>query len=117
MNETIGDRLLNLRKARDLNQIEVAEAVGVGRPYLSSLERGKKIGTPQTLLALADFYNVTIDYLIRGNGSPFPGADKNCQPPYSAEELALIELWREMGEDQRNLIITLIERAVRSNVA
>lgn len=88
----------------------------VGHIYLA-LKEARRLGTPQTLLALADFYNVSIDYLIRGIGSSFPGANKNCQPPYSAEELALIELWREMGEDQRNLILTLIEKAVRPNAA
>ncbi|MCG0997011.1 helix-turn-helix domain-containing protein [Acetobacter persici] len=117
MSDTIGSRLLRLRNARDLNQIEVAEAIGVGRPYLSSLERGKKVGTPQTLLALADFYNVSIDYLLRGIEAPFPGADKNCQPPYSAEELAMIELWREMDEDERRLVLSLINKVVRTSVA
>lgn len=117
MTDTIGSRLTELRTERNLNQIEVAEAVGVGRPYLSSLERGKKTGTPQTLLALADFYNVSVDYLLRGVGSPFPGANNHCKPPYTAEEFALIELWREMGEDQRNLLLTLIEKAVRPSVA
>lgn len=117
MSETIGNRLSKLRKSRNLNQVDVAEAIGVGRPYLSGLENGKKAGTPQTLLALADFYGVSLDYIIRGTHSPFSGSEQNCQPPYSAEELALVELWREMNEGERNLVFTLIEKAVRANVA
>lgn len=114
--QTMGARLRQLRKDRGLTQVEVAAALDVSRSHITQVELGADPGFA-LFVQLAEFYNVPLDYLYRGLGSPFPGADKNCQPPYSAEELALIELWREMGEEQRTLILTLIEKAVRPNVA
>lgn len=114
--ETMGKRLKKLRKDRGLTQVEVAAALDVSRSHITQVELGADPGFA-LFVQLAEFYDVPLDYLYRGIGAPFPSAQKNCQPPYSAEELALVELWREMNEGERQLILTLIEKAVRPSVA
>lgn len=114
----MGQRLRELRKARGMTQVDVAAALDVSRSHITQVELGADPGF-STFVQLAKFYDVSLDYLLTGNsgGSAILGPNANCQAPYTAEEFALIELWREMNEGQRELLLTLIEKAVRPNVA
>lgn len=59
-----GKRLLSLREERDLSMEEVATAVGITKSTLSKYEKGKN--EPGMMIAkhLADFFKVSIDWLI-----------------------------------------------------
>lgn len=50
MAEALGNRLLELRTARDLTQAALAEAVGVSRKTINTVENG--VFVPSTVLAL-----------------------------------------------------------------
>lgn len=58
------NRIRNLREDRDLRQIDVAEATGIDQKTLSNYETGKTNPDSFALVKLADFFGVTIDYLI-----------------------------------------------------
>lgn len=60
----LGDRLKELRSSRHLTQREVAERLGIGVSTLGMYEAGKREPDLDTLKALAQFYNVTVDYLL-----------------------------------------------------
>lgn len=61
-NMDIGKKLKALRRAKRLNQGEVAEATGIIRSSLSYFESGKRTPSVAQLQALATFYNVPLDY-------------------------------------------------------
>ena len=52
-----------LRKSRKLTQIAVQMKTGIEQALLSKFENGERIPPTETLIKLADFYNVSIDYL------------------------------------------------------
>lgn len=54
-----------MRKARGITQLELAELVGVGRSYLSQVERGKRDPGLRLIKALADGLNATPAELLR----------------------------------------------------
>lgn len=58
------NRLRALREDRDLRQIDVSYYVGIDQKTLSNYETGKTNPDSQSLIKLADFYNVSIDYLV-----------------------------------------------------
>lgn len=58
------ERIRALREDRDLKQREVAQAVNVSQRNYSYYENGKRMIPPYVLCALADFYNVSVDYLL-----------------------------------------------------
>lgn len=117
MANTMGHRLRELRKARKLNQIDVAAAVDIDRAYLSRLENNEKNATISIIASLADFYDVSIDYLYKGAPTPFSGPQLNGEGPYSIEEKALIELWREMGDGQRRVFMSMVSGLLKANIA
>ncbi|KZK41739.1 XRE family transcriptional regulator [Lactococcus cremoris] len=59
---TILDRIKELSKSRDKTVKEVAIELGLGENYLYSLKN--KIPNGQTLQKLADYFHVSVDYLL-----------------------------------------------------
>lgn len=62
----LGDRLKNLRSAKKLTQEDLAERIGVSRGTYAHYEINKRQPDYDTLIKLADFFEVSTDYLLRG---------------------------------------------------
>ena len=60
---TFGERLKELRKEKNIGQIELAKQLGVGKSIISLWEKDECEPTLSKLIALAEFFGVTIDYL------------------------------------------------------
>lgn len=58
------NRIRDLRDDMDLRQIDVANATGIDQKTLSNYETGKTNPDSYSLIRLADFFEVTIDYLV-----------------------------------------------------
>ena len=63
---TIHERITKLRKRKNLTQQQHADGIGYGRGQVAKWE--KKLADPsiEHVLALADFFGVSCDYLLRG---------------------------------------------------
>ena len=53
------------REFRDLTQQQLAEAVGISKPYLSQIETGKRRGTTEVITTIAKALDVSVDELVR----------------------------------------------------
>ena len=53
-----------LRKSRGYTKIAVQMKTGVEQALLSKFENGERVPPTETLLRLAEFYNVSIDYIL-----------------------------------------------------
>lgn len=60
---SFGWRLKELRKEKNIGQIELAKNIGVGKSIISLWENDKCEPTLSKLIAIALFFNVSIDYL------------------------------------------------------
>ena len=58
------ERIRNLREDSDLTQAELGEQINVPQRTYAYYESGKRMIPPQVLIALAQFYHVSIDYLL-----------------------------------------------------
>ena len=58
------NRLSQLRSEREITQQVLADAIGVTKSLISMSERGKRMPSYEVQEALADFFNVDVDYLI-----------------------------------------------------
>ena len=79
----IGQRIKELREQRDINQEKLAEILNINKATLSRIERGetKTVGS-DILMTLAEYFNVSVDFLVGFTCVPDP---KN----YSIEALGL----------------------------
>ncbi len=58
------NRIRDLREDKDLRQIDVAEATGIDQKTLSNYETGKTNPDSYSIIKLADFFEVTTDYIL-----------------------------------------------------
>ena len=58
--------LRKIRKAKGYNQLKVATDLSISRESLSYYENGRRSPDIEMLLILSEYFNVSIDYLIRG---------------------------------------------------
>ena len=64
------NRIRDLREDSDLTQQQVADAIGITQRKYSYIETGQQQLTDDILIKLANFYNVSIDYLLRQTANP-----------------------------------------------
>ena len=58
------NRIRDLREDQDLNQTQVAKMLGMSQPGYSKYETGENDIPTIILIKLADFYDVSVDYLL-----------------------------------------------------
>ena len=63
-------RIRDLREDRDLNQTEVAKTLGMSQTGYSKYETGENDIPTDILIKLADFYDVSVDYLLNRTDNP-----------------------------------------------
>lgn len=64
LGDVMQNRLKELRKSRGYTQIFLQMQTGIEQALLSKFENGERIPPTETLVRLADFYNVSIDYIL-----------------------------------------------------
>lgn len=63
-------RIRDLREDRDLKQWQLAEYLNCSQQVYSNYELGQRDIPTDVLIRLADFYNVSIDYLLGQTKNP-----------------------------------------------
>ncbi len=64
------NNLKKLRKEAGLTQISLQMKTGIEQALLSKFENGDRIPPTETLMILADFYNVSMDYIMGRTENP-----------------------------------------------
>ncbi len=67
--EILAERLLTLRKERKLSRQTVADAIKISVRSYQRYENAEREPTASVMVALADFYGVTLDELVGRTGS------------------------------------------------
>jgi len=86
-----GERLAQLRENKDMNQRELAEALGVTRGAVSMWEIGQRTPDSNTLQKIASFFNVSIDYLLGLTDDPTPPKQSDKQVRLAIARKAMLE--------------------------
>lgn len=61
-----GDKLRYLRRQHRLTQVELTQRLGLAsQAYISGLEAGQKLPSPDVVVRVADLFAVSTDYLVR----------------------------------------------------
>ena len=63
-------RLRDLREDRDLTQKQLADHLNCSQVCYSRYELGQRDIPTDVLIKLADFYGVSIDYILKQTGTP-----------------------------------------------
>jgi transcriptional regulator with XRE-family HTH domain len=89
-------KLIELRKKRNLTHDDLAKHLNITRQAYSYYESGKHEMNFDALCRVADYYNVTTDYLLdRANVT---------NAPFDAEELTLVQNYRMLDKRGKETI-------------
>ena len=80
-----GDCLKKLRKEKDVSQQDVAKALGVSRQVYNNYELEKREPDHKMLVRIADYYGVTVDYLLGRVNVPVFVLEKDIETPLEKE--------------------------------
>lgn len=65
-----GDRIALLREKRGLTQEELSNKIGISRAALSHYETNRREPDYETINKIANYFNVTVDYLLGRTDQP-----------------------------------------------
>ncbi len=66
------NRIRDLREDRDLSQAELAKVIKTTQQQYSKIETGKSDISGEKLKLLAEFYNISVDYILGLIDEPKP---------------------------------------------
>lgn len=88
----LADKIIDLRKKNGWSQEELAEKLGVSRQAVSKWESAQAIPDLGRVLAMADLFSVTTDYLLRDeNEAPTPATMEDSVPDSSVRRVSMEE--------------------------
>jgi len=117
-------RLIDLRKSRNLTQSEMAKILDVARTTYSSYEQGRRMPDADIQNRIADYFDVTLDYLHGRKKTPqwatkedliqldhelktsapmsYNGVELNDEDKVIIDELIEEYFWKRMKEMREN---------------
>ena len=114
MSEGMAQRIKELRHSRGLTLEQVAEVVGVGKSTVRKWETGMIANMRRDKIAdLAKALGTTPAYLMGWNEND-ENNNSPTEPVLSEGEAKLIELFRQVPEDKQQLVLQMIETALRN---
>lgn len=66
----LSERMVGLRKSLSITQKQLAESIGVSEIAIQNYEAQRRKPAYDVLLALADFFDVSLDYLVGRSDDP-----------------------------------------------
>ena len=104
------DRLYSLRKEIGLNQTELAKRLGVGRTTYAMYEQGRRSPDFDTLSEIADYFDVTTDFLLgRSNSRNMSKQQEETAERYGLNELpeeerVFFKDWEKYSDEEKERI-------------
>lgn len=103
----LGPRIATLRRSCGLSQAQLADRLGISASAIGMYEQGRREPAVETIVALAELFQVSTDYLLTGKASlqeesqlthilqqRLDAAEarlaRRKEPPFSRQELATL---------------------------
>lgn len=122
MNTIFTVRIKSLRKEEGKTQDDISKLLKVRRTTYGEYERGRIMPPMDKIRVLADYYNVTVDYLIGNTNEPHQGTPNEMDVSGSVKQI-LEYLQNEqskltfdgelLDEDSRELLISSLENSLK----
>lgn len=115
----LGKRLKALRKEKNMTQQELGELINVTKVSICCYEKGTRTPTLETLMELADVFNVDISYFLGQDNYVIAENDSEYGIRMAKEEIEIIEelrkhisLYEKIVDDPKRMI-EFINKKVR----
>ena len=105
------DNLKALRESKKITQTQLGEHIGAKKSAISLWESGKRQPDQETLVRLANFFGVTVDYLLDRN-DPHPPAQEKVSADMRAEAKELLESMTDEEYERALAMLKLLQNKI-----
>ena len=91
--------LRSIRNEKNITQIRLSVAAEVSQETISAYESGKALPSAETLIKIADFLDVSIDYLLERTDNPL--VNRNAKD----EEIEILNIFHQLDKKQKEDVI------------
>ena len=115
----MANRFRELRESRGLNQTQVGELANVAQSAVSKWERGESEPPQGTLRILADFYGVSIDYLLgrEPETERAPDTAEAVSEALTEKEKEFLTYAGQMSEEQKGFLVAVMRALIEQGPA
>jgi transcriptional regulator with XRE-family HTH domain len=111
----IGRKIYNLRVLNNIKQNDLADIIGVSKSTMSNYERNYSTPDIDTLIRIADYFNVSIDSILNHKilyeqkpslpiNAAAPEYDYNSDNEYNDEEKKITLYYNRLNDENRDYI-------------
>lgn len=101
------EKLTILRKERRMNMTEFANLLGTSKQVIARYEKGENTPKITTVAHYAEVLGVSLQYLINEDCDDRHGNKKNTPDKLTEGEELLLNLFRQIPEDQQKVFLEL----------
>lgn len=111
----LGEIIKTLRKQNNLSQSDFATAMGYSRPLIANWERNERDPDTQALLKIANYFNVSLDYLLGREdyyGNPYyknSNLSKSTPNSLPNDEQLLLDYYRRLAPKNKTMLFNLMK--------
>jgi transcriptional regulator with XRE-family HTH domain len=105
------ENILALLEQKGISKNKMLKDLGMGTGTFATWQKRGTIPNGETLLKIASYFNVSIDYLLGNEQKEKPATDSDR---LTEEEKKIIDLLRKVPEEDRKMLVGMIEGALRS---
>lgn len=107
--------IIKLREDKNISQAQLAKKLGVQRSTICLYENGKRLPSYDILLNLADYFNVSVDYLLGRDAASSVDNEIRQRPNYELSEKFAHE-YANLLEDKHFIDTVKLYNAINSNL-
>lgn len=115
------EKIKELRKKKGISQAELASKLNVVRSTICQYEKGTREPSYEVLQKLADFFDVSVDYLLGRKESLQKEMPAGFTSDISQFENDLrkvnfpVDKWTQLSDEQQRILLSTIENFIKSN--
>lgn len=114
-NNILAERLHLLRTQANISQTILAESIGVSYHAISKIENKQRSASIEVILAIAKYFNVSVDYLIGRIDKPDFEKESNDLTADNEKEKELLINFRLLNGLEQNVILGKVSEIIYTN--
>lgn len=103
---SVGERIIELRKAQNISQVQLAKALQISRQAVSKWENDQSLPDTENMIRLADVLDTDIEYLSSGRRS------MGRRPPVVLETVNTVEVEKRVEVPVIQVVEKIVEKPV-----
>lgn len=102
---TTVDRFYNLMSEKNLNAAQITRILGISTSSFTDWKKGKGNPSLEIIVKFADYFHVSLDYLVRGEDFKYATSDDSLDISNS-RELSCIKKFRKLSPELQDRLLS-----------